>query len=69
MSGSGMPTNVRLTTVEQELLRQKAIEINKLLVKQGRQPLRDSELVHKILEKSLPYAQVSTDGDVYIQAE
>ncbi|TKD46233.1 hypothetical protein FCG41_02420 [Azotobacter chroococcum] len=64
-----MPTNVRLTQQEQEQLRQKAIEINKLLVKQGRQPLKDSELVHKILEKSLPYAQITANGEVVIESE
>jgi len=64
MSATGMPTNIRLTQQEQEQLRQKAIEINKLLVKQGRQPLRDSELVHKILEKSVSYAQVSNSGEI-----
>ncbi|TKD46232.1 hypothetical protein [Azotobacter chroococcum] len=69
MSRTGMPTNVRLTQQEQEQLRQKAIEINKLLVKQGRQPLKDSELVHKILEKSLPYAQITANGEVVIESE
>ena len=69
MSGSGMPTNIRLTQVEQEQLRQKAIEINKLLVKQGRQPLKDSELVHKILEKSLGYAHLNGSGEVVLLVE
>lgn len=69
MSGTGMPTNVRLTQQEQEQLRQKAIEINKLLVKQGRQPLRDSELVHKILEISVPYAQLNASGEIVIERE
>lgn len=69
MSGNGMPTNVRLTQQEQEQLRQKAIEINKLLVKQGRQPLRDSELVHKILEQSVPYAQLSPSGEIVIERD
>ncbi|MBW8456366.1 MAG: hypothetical protein K0M52_19550 [Pseudomonas sp.] len=69
MNGNDMPTNVRLTQSEQEALRQKAIEINKLLIKQGRQPLRDSELVHKILEKSLAYAQLTSEGEIVIEYE
>ena len=69
MNGNDMPTNVRLTQSEQETLRQKAIEINKLLIKQGRQPLRDSELVHKILEKSLAYAQLTSEGEIVIEYE
>ena len=64
-----MPTTIRLTNAEQEAIRQKAIEINKLLIKQGKQPLRDSELVHKILEKSVPYVQLGTSGEVVIEIE
>jgi len=69
MSGDGMATNVRLTNAEQEAIRQKAIEINKLLIKKGLQPLRDSELVHKILEKSVPYARLTESGEVVIEVE
>lgn len=69
MNGVVMATNVRLTQAEQEAIRQKAIEFNKLLIKQGRQPLRDSELVHKILEKSVPYARLTESGEVVIEAE
>ncbi|PPS27043.1 hypothetical protein BVY11_20980 [Pseudomonas amygdali pv. morsprunorum] len=69
MSGDGMATNVRLTNAEQEAIRQKAIEINKLLIKKGMQPLRDSELVHKILEKSVPYASLSEAGEVVLEVE
>lgn len=69
MNGDGMATNVRLTQGEQEAIRQKAIEFNKLLIKQGRQPMRDSELVHKILEKSVPYARLTESGDVVIESE
>ena len=69
MNGEGMATNVRLTVGEQEAIRQKAIEFNKLLIKQGKQPLRDSELVHKILEKSVPYARLTESGEVIIDSE
>lgn len=69
MNGEGMATNVRLTNAEQEAIRQKAIEINKLLIKKGMQPLRDSELVHKILEKSVPYARLNESGEVVVEKE
>ncbi|KPW50536.1 hypothetical protein ALO88_101953 [Pseudomonas syringae pv. antirrhini] len=69
MNGEGMATNVRLTTAEQEAIRQKAIEFNKLLIKQGKQPLRDSELVHKILEISVPCARLTESGDVIIECK
>lgn len=69
MNGDGMATNVRLTTAEQEAIRKKAIEFNKILIKNGKQPLRDSELVHKILEKSVPCARITESGEVIIESE
>ncbi len=62
-----MPINVRLTKKEQKDLREKCIEINKLLVKRGLQPLRDSELLHKILEKTIRYVRVEKDGRIVIE--
>ncbi|AOE88318.1 hypothetical protein THL1_6021 (plasmid) [Pseudomonas sp. TCU-HL1] len=50
MGNGTMPATLRLTATEQELLRKKCIEINKLLIKQGRQPIKDSELAHFLLE-------------------
>lgn len=64
-----MPATIRLTNAEQEAIRQKCIEINKLLVKRGMSPMRDSELVHKILDKSVPYVQINASGDVVIETE
>lgn len=66
MSHANMPTNLRLSDKEQEDLRKKAVEINKLLVARGLQPLKDSELAHKILEKSIRYAQLNEQGDVVV---
>lgn len=31
--------------------------------------MRDSELVHKILDKSVPYVQINASGDVVIETE
>jgi len=64
-----MPATIRLTNAEQEAIRQKCIEINKLLVKRGMPPMRDSELVHKIIEKSVPCVQINASGDVVIETE
>lgn len=61
-----MPSTLRLTPREQEELRKKCTEINKLLIKKGRQPLRDSELAHKILEISITYARAGESGDIHI---
>lgn len=68
MKGDGsMPATLRLTTAEQELLRKKCIDINKLLIKQGKQPLRDSELAHFLLEKSMTYIEVSDSGELTLE--
>lgn len=63
MIGNGsMPATLRLTNEEQELLRKKCIEINKMLVKQGRQPIRDSELAHFLLSESIGYVELGESG-------
>lgn len=62
-----MPKTLRLSDKEQEDLRKKAIEINKLLVKEGLQPLKDSEIAHKILEKSIAYVRVDKKGEIYLE--
>jgi len=69
MGQTKMPATIRLTNAEQEAIRQKCIEINKLLVKRGMPPIRDSELVHKILEKTVPYVQVGASGELVIEGE
>lgn len=61
-----MPTTLRLTSEEQEQLRKKCTEINKLLIKQNREPLRDSELAHKILEKTIAYVRLGESGEIRI---
>jgi len=67
MSGKKMPVTLRLSDTEQEAIRQKAIEINRLLVKQGRQPVRDSELAHKILELSVACVALTPEGEIVIE--
>lgn len=62
-----VPTNIRLTKEERESLRKKAIEINKILVREGLEPLKNSELAHKLLEISITYASVKKSGEVYLE--
>lgn len=69
MSQESQAMQLRLTKDEQELLRKKSIEINNILMKNGHRPLDDPKLLHKILEKSIPYARVSSDGIVTIDPE
>lgn len=64
-----MSKTVRLSDAEQEQVRKKAIEINKILINNGKAPLKDSELVHKILEKTMPCVQISKSGEIYIEPQ
>lgn len=66
---SNMPSTVRLSPTEQELIRKKCVEINKLLVKNGMEPVKDSEFVHKMLEKSVPYATIGKDGEIVLDID
>lgn len=64
-----MTDQLRLTKDEQEQLRRKSIEINNILIKNGHRPLDDPKLLHKILEKSLPYARVNAEGEIFFERE
>lgn len=61
-----MPTTVRLTDEEQEKIRKKCIDINKLLISKEKTPMRESELVHLILEKTITCVKVDKEGGIYI---
>lgn len=61
-----MTTSIRLTESEKELLRKKAVEINQHLIKKGMQPLRDSQIVHEVLENALPNLIVNEQGKITI---
>lgn len=62
-----MVTAVRLTTDEQEEIRKKCIEINRLLIKNNKMPMKESELIHKILEKTISCVHVNNSGEIYIE--
>jgi hypothetical protein len=61
-----MVQSVRLNDQEQELLRKKAVELNKVLIQKGQQPLRDSELVHILIEEGLDLIEVGNSGKAII---
>ncbi|RCH29769.1 hypothetical protein CSC43_1270 [Pseudomonas aeruginosa] len=43
---------------------EKAVEINKELVKRGMQPMKDSELVHAFLERVITSLEVGASGAI-----
>lgn len=62
-----MPATLRLTNDEQEMLRKKCVELNKQLIGKGKEPIKDSELAHEILLKSISYAKINEAGKIYIE--
>jgi len=61
-----MVQSVRINDKEQELLRKKAVELNKVLIQKGQQPLRDSELIHILIDEGLELLEISNSGAVKI---
>ncbi|MEN8322269.1 hypothetical protein [Acinetobacter junii] len=61
-----MVKSVRINDEEQELLRKKAVELNKVLIQKGQQPLRDSEIVHILIDEGLELLEVGNSGQVKI---
>lgn len=62
-----MPMTIRLNDSEQEEIRKKAVEINKLLIQKGKQPVRDSELIHVILEQTITCTEVTASGKIKVR--
>lgn len=61
-----MATTLRLKDGEQERIRKKCIEINKILVRHERAPLKDSELVHILLDLALDMCEISRSGEIIL---
>lgn len=57
---------LRIKEDESEKLRNKCIDINKILISMNRQPLKDSELAHILLNKSIKSVFVNKYGDLEI---
>lgn len=61
-----MPETLKLNKQEQDDLRKKSIEINKVLINMDRAPIKESELAHIILAKSISYVKVGKSGTVIV---
>lgn len=62
-----MAVTVRLNDKEQESLRKKCVELNKVLINKSLQPIKDSELVHIILEQAIDNVEISAHGKVVVR--
>lgn len=58
---------VRLTKEEEKALDEQCVVLNKALIKANNIPIRKSELVHKILEKTIKKTAVSETGEIKIK--
>ena len=61
-----MAKTVRLSDIEQERIRKKAVEINKKLVEQMKQPLKDSEILHVLIDEAIDRLEVTKSGNVIV---
>jgi len=58
--------SLRLKKSEEELLRKKSIEINKILINSNRTPLTESELLHAVIEDGLNRIEAGKEKPVTI---
>lgn len=57
----------RLNPNEAETLRKTAIEVNKKRIENGIEPVKDSELLHEILEKTFKKMTVTNSGQISLE--
>lgn len=62
-----MITMFRLSPSEAEKVRQTAIEVNKKRIENGIEPVKDSELLHEILEKTFKKIVVTNTGQISLE--
>lgn len=56
---------VRIKKDEERKIREKCIYFNKLLIDKNMMPLKESELVHKLLDVALDNAKLDENGNIY----
>ncbi|MGQ0978847.1 mobilization protein [Acinetobacter baumannii] len=62
-----MAKTVRLSDEEQEAIRIKAVALNKKLMEKNKQPLRDSEVVHAVINLALEKISVGASGNLILE--
>ena len=56
----------RLNDREKELLSNKAVEINKILINKKLEPVKDTELAHIVLEQGIDLIEITESGKIII---
>lgn len=65
--GEKVMKTLRIKEIQQEKIRQLAVIFNKRLVQMGKQPLKDSELAHALLNEALEKAMLDEVGNISIR--
>lgn len=55
---------LRIKEIQSESLRKKCIEINKILISMNKEPMKDSEIAHKILDIGIKSIFVNKYGEL-----
>lgn len=61
-----MTTSIRLNKEEKEAIRKKAVDINRALINKGRQPMKDSEIIHEILRQTIDKLEITQSGNIVV---
>lgn len=61
-----MAQMLRLNEKEKELLRNKAVELNKILINKKLEPIKDTELAHIVLEQGINLVEITESGKLII---
>jgi hypothetical protein len=61
-----MAQMLRLNDKEKELLRNKAVELNKILINKKLEPVKDTELAHIVLEQAIELVEITESGKLII---
>lgn len=59
--------SLRIKEEQEESIRRLAINVNKKLIQLGREPLKDSELAHILLNEAIKRAHIGEDGEITIK--
>lgn len=61
--------SLRIKEEQEESIRRLAINDNKKLIQLGREPLKDSELAHILLNEAIKRAYIGDDDEITIKNE
>jgi len=61
-----MTKMLRLSKKEEKILTEKSIEINKVLIMSGAQPVKDSELIHLILSDAIKRTKINKRNELEV---